>query len=173
MTIKLNIESPFFKRIEKLYKNEEDRDIIINALFYVHHPLSFSFEKGIREKVAFAELQYLNTIGIKYEDLDKKGIIRLFVEDCIPAEVRAYYNLKMLFDGIMDNVSTKVAANTKALNSNTIKEYRSLLKDYSDMKEQLEKQRSNAREDLKLKTLGNEILGYRDMRSLQMVDNSS
>lgn len=165
MKIVLQPETNFFKRLVKNFKEQQDQDAIINALFYVHHPLALNFERPFAEKRSFVDNFILRGIT-EYAELEKKGLVRFFTEDCFPAEIRGYHNLKMMFDSIMNNISASITKDGKTSPA-LLKEYRGLIKDFADIKESLEKERNSAREKTNLKTLGNEILSFRDKRSLE------
>lgn len=82
MVIRLDPKTEFFTKLEKLYKIDKIRDAVFNALYFIYHPLSSSYERPYEEKKINAQRNLLTPVGVKLEDLDKT-LVSLFISDCI------------------------------------------------------------------------------------------
>jgi len=65
MVIKLDPKTEFFTKLEKLYKVDKTRDAVFNALFFIYHPLSPSYERPYEEKKVNAQRNILFSVGVK------------------------------------------------------------------------------------------------------------
>lgn len=161
MYIVLDPKTEFCERLESLYAGKLQQDMIINALFYLLHPLSPSFERPLEDKKKHIENKILKEIT--YTDLEKQGLVRLYGQHCIPTELKAYSDIKHIIDRSVSD------AGAKALSSEGIKsaELRKLVMDFDDLSEKLSQSRKTAAKVSHLHTRGNEILSMRDQRELE------
>jgi len=164
MVIRLDPQSDFMIRLESLYKSGLDIDAIINGLVYIYHPLNISFERPFDEKVKHVESKILR--GIKYADLEKQGLVRLFQDECIPTELRYYADIKHILDKTMRQAS-EISTSSDKTSSTTIKAIRELVRDFNDLKETLLDGRQKAAKVSSKHTRGNELLSMRDQRELE------
>lgn len=165
MQIRLDPESDFYKKLETLYKSGSVIDTIVNALFYVFHPISISFERPFDEKIRHIENRILK--GIKYSELEKQGLVRLYNDECIPTELRYYADIKHILDKEMKKAGEAATSSSDKADDVRFKAIKDLVRTFNDFQGDLTSARQTASKVSNKHIRGNEILSMRDQRELE------
>jgi hypothetical protein len=166
MVIKLDPKTEFFTKLEKLYKVDKTRDAVFNALFFIYHPLSSSYERPYEEKKVNAQRNILFPVGVKLEDLDKTSLVSLFVSDCMTKEERHYATTGHLLDTLVQKVSANLRS-SKKLTAAESKEFRAFITEYEKYKEALSVSRKDAALISNISMYGGEIPSFRDRQEIE------
>lgn len=149
--------------VDKGFKEEECRRIG-DALFLVYHPTSDFYEQSVTEKKIKAQTELLREI--EWDDISEAE--QSYKEEVLPREVRIYNNLSHLLDYTL-NTCEKVKEKPEnikkvTLTSDLLKQITLFCSKYTSLKEDLRKQRQQAKKTLDRKTLGNIALSASDER---------
>lgn len=165
MVIRLDPKTEFFTKLEKLYKIDKIRDAVFNALYFIYHPLSSSYERPYEEKKINAQRNLLTPVGVKLEDLDKT-LVSLFISDCMLKEERHYATTGHLLDSLVQKVSANLWS-SKKLTAGDSREFRAFITEYEKYKEALSVSRKEATLVSNIAMYGGEIPSFRDRQEIE------